>query len=109
MANKYFHTCQTEIFVVMAKGKLIIICHGAKELHGAEAGDTTWETHTHNVHDKKHHNVAIDGGNKPLAEAGRARASIVPRKKYGKIRAIEKVKQTQAHGAASLKGVCLNN
>lgn len=49
----------------MAKGKLIIICHAAKELHGAvaEAGDTTWETHTqHNVHDKKHHNVAIDGG-----------------------------------------------
>lgn len=43
MANKYFHTCQTEIFVVMAKGKLIIICHAAKELHGAvaEAGDTT--------------------------------------------------------------------
>lgn len=52
MANKYFHTCQTEIFVVMAKGKLIIICHVTKELHGAvavavaEAGDTTWETHT---------------------------------------------------------------
>lgn len=41
MANKYFHTCQTEIFVVMAKGKLIIICHVAKELHGAESGDTT--------------------------------------------------------------------
>lgn len=53
MANKYFHTCQTEIFVVMAKGKLIIICHVTKELHGAvavavaEAGDTTLGgTHT---------------------------------------------------------------
>lgn len=49
MANKYFHTCQTEIFVVMAKGKLIIICHVTKELLGAvaEAGDTTLgDTHT---------------------------------------------------------------
>lgn len=51
MANKYFHTCQTEIFVVMAKGKLIIICHVTKELHGAvavaEAGDTTLgDTHS---------------------------------------------------------------
>lgn len=49
MANKYFHTCQTEIFVVMAKGKLIIICHVTKELHGAVAvaGDTTLGgTHT---------------------------------------------------------------
>lgn len=54
MANKYFHTCQTEIFVVMAKGKLIIICHAAKELelHEAETADTTWETHTQRARQK---------------------------------------------------------